>query len=120
MPKILNRTRQIKVFSLPHDPYCRALGICKCKLTKIYSTIHNPKTGEKNSTPQFRRLPSSIVFLAGRIREVDQAVLKVDEIRKALFSADLVEIPEVKKEAPLKKSKTEAPRKSKKGNSRKK
>ena len=45
--RLLNVTRRMKVFQLPHDPYCTTLGACACialprRKTRVASSLTLP------------------------------------------------------------------------------
>jgi hypothetical protein len=73
---LTSRTRRIKVFILPHDVYCAALGTCACTMTP-----------ERDA----RRLAASLTVPAGAtIAGLPDAVLAVPHIQRAVDAGDIV------------------------------
>ena len=69
-----NQSGRLRVYLLPHEPYCAALGRCACTFT---SDRHS------------RRLASSLTLATGVTVETEEAVLSVPEIASALRAGDL-------------------------------
>ena len=72
---LTNTSRRLKVVTLDHDTYCEARGQCACSLTP-------------GRAP--RRLAASITLPAGGSSgELDDAVLRIREVMRAVRAADL-------------------------------
>lgn len=72
---LINRARRMKVFTLAHATYCKALGSCMC-------TVVDARTG--------RRLPLSLTLASGnRSAELPEAVLQLADIVRAVASGEL-------------------------------
>jgi len=62
---LINATRRIKIYNLPHQIYCRALGHCACM------------------TSGDRMLSSSLTILAGAtVTGIEEAVLHIPEVKR--------------------------------------
>lgn len=80
-----SKARQMQVFNLPHDIYCKAAGHCRCEEQLVTTLDENPLTGERTPRSTTRRIPASLTLLAGaRTESIDEAVLKVPEIQHAI------------------------------------
>jgi hypothetical protein len=80
-----SKTRQMQVFNLPHEVYCEVAGHCRCAEQRVTTVVDDPLTGERTPRSVVRRIPASLTLLAGAQAEgLDEAVLKVAEIRTAL------------------------------------
>jgi len=76
-----NTQRQMLVFNLGHESYCKALGACACRIVR--------RAGTPASVPG-RRVCSSLTVLAGAAAEaLPRAVLAVPEIARAVASGAL-------------------------------
>jgi len=72
---LINTTSRLKTYTLPHESYCKARGRCACAITQRRST---------------RRVPSSLTLAAeARLEGLDEAVLVVPEILRALRAGEL-------------------------------
>lgn len=80
-----SKTRQMQVFNLPHEVYCEVAGHCRCAEQRVTTVVDDPLTGERTPRSVVRRIPASMTLLAGaRAEGLDEAVLKVAEIRIAI------------------------------------
>jgi len=72
---LTNMSGRLKVFTLPHERYCKARGRCACTMTPGRDA---------------RRLALSMTLAAGtRLEGLDEAVLSVLDIERALRAGDL-------------------------------
>jgi len=72
---LINTSGRLKTFTLPHESYCKARGRCSCTQT---------------SGRDARRVPSSVTLAAdARIEGLDEGVLAVPDIERALRAGDL-------------------------------
>ena len=72
---LTNTSGRLKTFTLPHESYCKARGRCSCT---------------KTSGRDARRVPSSLTLAAdARLEGLDEGVLSVPEIERALRAGDL-------------------------------
>lgn len=72
---LINRARRMKVFTLVHATYCKALGSCGC-------TVVDPRTG--------RRVAQSLTLVSGaRSAELPDAVLQLADIVRAVALGEL-------------------------------
>jgi hypothetical protein len=72
---LINRTRRMKVFTLGHDTYCKAVGSCSC-------TVADARSG--------RHVAASLTLAAGlRSPELPDAVLRVPDIARAVGAGEL-------------------------------
>ena len=84
---ITNKTRRMKVFDLPHETYCAALGECAC---------------QKIDKPE-QRIASSLTIPAGQQKEhLPDAVLAVAKVERAVRTGELKVRRERKREEPKK------------------
>jgi hypothetical protein len=80
-----SKARQMQVFNLPHDIYCAVAGHCRCQEQLVTTVVEDPQTGERTPRSVVRRIPASLTLLAGaRAQNLEEAVLKVAEIRTAI------------------------------------
>ena len=91
MPVTLKNTeRQMRVFNLRHDIFCRAMGSCGCKELAVTTVEENPMTGERMPKPQKRRVPRSLTLLALEKREgLPDAILELPEVKRAVENRSL-------------------------------
>ncbi len=72
---LTNSSGRLKTFTLPHESYCKARGRCACAMTPGRDA---------------RRVPSSLTLAAdARLEGVDEAVLAVPEVERALRAGEL-------------------------------
>lgn len=72
---LTNPSGRMKTFTLPHESYCKARGRCACAMA---------------SSRAPRRVPASLTLAAGaRLEGVDEAVLAVPEVDRALRAGEL-------------------------------
>jgi hypothetical protein len=72
---LTNTSGRLKAFTLSHESYCAARGRCACATTPGRDA---------------RRVPSSLTLAAGaRLEGVDEAVLAVPEVARALRAGEL-------------------------------
>jgi len=72
---LTNTSGRLKTFTLPHESYCKARGRCSCTST---------------SGRDARRVPSSMTLAAdARLEGLDEGVLSVPEIERALRAGEL-------------------------------
>lgn len=73
---LTNTSGRLRVFILPHDTYCQALGGCDCGFT-----LGRP----------VRRLPTSVTLPVGiAVRDLPDAVLAIAEIGTAIRRGELL------------------------------
>lgn len=85
MPVMLeNRLRQMQVFNLPHDAYCRG-GACECSQIVAVTTEQNARTGERTLRRTPKKVPPSLTLLARETRAgLRTTVLTVPDVRAAI------------------------------------
>ena len=85
MPVILeSRLRQIQVFNLDHDAFCRP-GACSCSDTTVLVVDENPRTGERAQRRVEKKTSSSFTLLAlDRRTGLPSRVLDVADVRAAI------------------------------------
>lgn len=85
MPVTLqNRLRQMQVFNLVHEIWCRGRE-CSCSDITAVVADENPRTGERAQKRITRRAPGALTLLAGETRaDLPDAVLLVPDVRAAL------------------------------------
>jgi len=84
-----NRLRQMQVFNLIHDAYCRG-RTCACAETTVVVSDENPRTGERAARRVRRRVPSALTLLAREVRDaLPDAVLRVPDVQAALARGTL-------------------------------
>ncbi len=72
---LTNTSGRLKTFTLPHESFCAARGRCACAMTP-------------GRDP--RRVPSSLTLAAeARLEGVDEAVLAVPEVGRAVRAGEL-------------------------------
>lgn len=72
---LTNTSGRLKTFTLSHESYCKARGRCSCT---------------KTSGRDARRVPSSLTLAADvRLEGLDEGVLSVPEIERALRAGEL-------------------------------
>lgn len=96
---LINTTRRMKVYNLPHNTYCKALGRCAC--TRL--------PGREG-----RRVCASITLPAGGfVNELPKAVFEVAEIhsdlKSGLIRAHQISQPEKKTSKPRKAGSKKSP-----------
>jgi hypothetical protein len=86
---IENRLRQMQVFNLVHDVYCRGRG-CSCSEITVVVTDENPRTGERAPRRVPKKVPTALTLLAREVRAgLPTSVLHVPDVRAALARGDL-------------------------------
>lgn len=81
---IENRLRQMQVFNLVHDAYCRGRG-CSCSEITVVVTDENPRTGERAPRRVPKKVPAALTLLAREVRSgLPTSVLQVPDVRAAL------------------------------------
>lgn len=86
---IENRLRQMQVFNLVHDPYCRGRG-CSCSEITVVVTDENPRTGERAPRRVPKKVPAALTLLAREVRSgLPTSLLQVPDVRAALARGDL-------------------------------
>jgi hypothetical protein len=88
--KIKNATRTEKTYSLPHESYCKT-GPCTCTDKTLPMREHLPD-GSSGVREVPRRICSSVTFLGGEVKEVDDRTRLVPEVKAALDRGDLREV----------------------------
>lgn len=90
MPVTLeNRLRQMQVFNLAHDAYCRD-GACACREVEAIVVDENPRTGDRAPKRVSRRAPIALTLLAREVRAgLPDAVLDVPDVRTAVTRGQL-------------------------------
>jgi hypothetical protein len=90
MPVTLeNRLRQMQVFNLVHDAYCRD-GACACREVEAVVVEENPRTGDRAPRRVTRRAPAALTLLAREVRpSLPDAVLDVPDVRAAVARGQL-------------------------------
>jgi hypothetical protein len=79
-----NRLRQMQVFNLVHDPYCRGRE-CSCSEVTVVVTDENPRTGERAPRRVPRKVPTALTLLAREVRKgLPDVVLRVPDVRAAI------------------------------------
>ena len=78
---IENRLRQLQVFNLDHDAFCRP-GACACSNLTVLVVDENPRTGERAQRRVEKKAPGSLTLLALE--------------RRAGLPVRLLDVPEVK------------------------
>jgi hypothetical protein len=79
-----NRLRQMQVFNLIHDPYCRGRE-CSCSEVTVVVTDENPRTGERAPRRVPRKVPTALTLLAREVRKgLPDVVLRVPDVRAAI------------------------------------
>jgi hypothetical protein len=111
MPVTLeSRVRQMQVFNLPHDTYCRN-GDCACSDTAVVVVEENPRTGARAPRRVARKTPDSLTLLARERRAgLPTALLEVPEV-KAAIARGRVRVVEQTPDAPPDKPTPAAPTK---------
>jgi hypothetical protein len=90
MPVTLeNRLRQMQVFNLVHEAYCRE-GACACSEVEVVVVEENPRTGERAPRRVSRRAAAALTLLAREVRPgLPDAVLDVLDVRAAVARGQL-------------------------------
>ena len=85
MPVTLeSRLRQIQVFNLDHDAYCRP-GACECADLAVLVVDENPRTGDRAQRRVEKKAPGSLTMLALERRAgLPTRLLDVPEVRAAI------------------------------------
>jgi hypothetical protein len=97
---IENRLRQMQVFNLIHDVYCRGRE-CACSEVTVVVTDENPRTGERAPRRVAKKVPSALTLLAREERDgLPDAVLRVPEVRAAIDRGVLRVVRQVADAAP--------------------
>jgi hypothetical protein len=79
-----NRLRQMQVFNLAHDAYCRGRE-CACSEVTVVVTDENPRTGERAPKRVPKKVPAALTLLAREVRDgLPDAVLRAPEVRAAI------------------------------------
>ena len=89
----------MKVYNLPHDTYCKALGRCACTRfqgKRVCSSLTIPAGGFQ------KELPEAVLYVAEVLRDVGTGVLRANRISN-----------KEKKTTPTRKSKSGSGRKRK-------
>ena len=81
---IESRLRQIQVFNLDHDTFCRP-GACGCSDLSVLVLDENPRTGERAQRRVEKKVPDSLTLLARERRAgLPNRLLDVAEVRAAV------------------------------------
>lgn len=79
-----SRLRQIQVFNLDHDAYCRQ-GDCACSEISTVVVEENPRTGERAPRRVAKKAPAALTLLARERRDgLPDAVLEVAAVQSAI------------------------------------
>ena len=79
-----NCLRQMQVFNLVHDPYCRGRE-CSCSEVTVVVTDENPRTGERAPRRVPRKVPTALTLLAREVKKgLPDVVLRVPDVRAAI------------------------------------
>jgi len=90
MPVTLeNRLRQMQVFNLVHEAYCRE-GVCACREVEAVVVEENPRTGDRAPRRVTRRAAAALTLLAREVRQgLPDTVLQVPDVRAAVARGQL-------------------------------
>ncbi len=85
MPVTLeSRVRQMQVFNLPHEAFCRD-GRCACSDITVVVSEENPRTGERAPRNIQKKAPASLTLLALERRSgLPSVLLDVPDVRAAI------------------------------------
>lgn len=86
-PKLLNRSKTIQVFNLPHAEFC-GQGACICTKKMLELSVLLPD-GTRGRREEPRLISESLTLLAGETKEVDERVLQVGSVKTALAKGTL-------------------------------
>ena len=102
MPVTLqNRLRQLQVFNLVHDAYCRGRA-CSCSEITAIVVDENPRTGERAPRRVPKRVPTALTLLARETRAgIPNNVLQVPDVRAALARGILRVVAQTPEAAPI-------------------
>lgn len=76
---LVNKSGRCLVFTLPHETFCRALGVCRCAVEPGRRAL---------------RIATSLTLASGAKVSVEDAVLEVPDVVHALHRNELVVQPE--------------------------
>lgn len=102
MPVTLhNRSRQMQVFNLVHDAYCRGRA-CSCSEITTLVVEENPRTGERAPRRVPKRVPAALTMLARETRSgLPNAVLQVPDVQAAIGRGILRVVTQTSEAPPL-------------------
>ncbi len=92
MVKLKNETSGTQVFNLAHEQFC-GIGPCHCSTT-ITQDVSYTKGGQSGLKATRRRVPKVLTILAWGTAEVENAALRVPEVKEALARRLLSIVPE--------------------------
>lgn len=83
---IEGRVARMQVFNLPHDVYCKAMGVCSCSEQMVSKTVYSQiDKGQMRHSQLVKKLINSSLTVRFRQRvAVPRAVLACPEIKVAL------------------------------------
>lgn len=78
-----NRLRQMQIFNLPHDPFCR--DECVCSDMTVVVIDENPRTGDRAPRHISKKAPASMTLLALERKEnLPNGLLDVPDVKAAI------------------------------------
>jgi hypothetical protein len=92
MVKLKNETSGTQVFNLAHEQFC-GTGPCHCSPT-VTQDVSYTKGGQSGLKATRRRVPKVLTILAWGTAEVENAALRVPEVKEALARRLLSIVPE--------------------------
>lgn len=92
MVKLKNETSGTQVLNLAHEQFC-GTGPCHCSPT-VTQDVSYTKGGQAGLKATRRRVPKVLTILAREIVEVENAALRVPEVKEALARRLLSIVPE--------------------------
>ncbi len=79
-----SRVRQMQVFNLPHEAFCRD-GQCACSAMAVVVIEENPRTGERAPRNFQKKAPASLTLLALERRcGLPNVLLDVPDVRASI------------------------------------
>ena len=88
MIEIINKSKSMKVFNLPHDEYCAKLGKCSCTIKKLQRLVMDA-AGDKHIRVEQKRIPDSLRIPSGQTIKGPKELLWVKAIKKALDNGEI-------------------------------
>ncbi len=88
MIRVINVTKRMQVFNLPHNVMC-SKDKCSCATHVHRQSSHNPKTGDVGYRDLERKLSGSAHILPGESADLPDAAEKAPEIASAKSRGDV-------------------------------
>jgi hypothetical protein len=81
---IEGRERRMQSFNLPHEVYCKAMGVCSCQEMQVVSTIYSKADQQRHTVIKNKKINASLTVGYRKRVAVPEAALECPEIKSAI------------------------------------